>query len=522
MAEPRKTEAIIESAIVSLILRDKGTRLGCELWRASGLIVKTKHFDQPVVLTTASTLPDSYHSVHATVYFNPPDEHSEALSTTLAPAKFFVSSAMNNVVENFTNIERKNTIQALYTFCSLSTELPPHVEAFDIDTFVPVVAGAHVLAWGSKPMSGVVRAVHQGEIEFSPDPTVDESLPNGAPVFMNINGDISLIGLHLGHTYDSDREKAEDGGLELNFLSRGEWRHRICHMETILQHLDYSMKAIKAMKGEEREKMETFLGKGNFRRDRINASLEVLDEIIAHPSKPPPEIFSTEDAELLATQAQGKGFEVVLTLMRVYRDDDVQLHSLEALFKLLTQGRQACAQAVAKAGGCELVALALQRNLHNTNLVAGASKCISLLAERRDVNLRFLRCDVSTPLITGLRLASQHGSHHLEAQRWGLSAVAVLARNGLHKERMFAVGLCEIIPDLLANHPEVINDLDLQISGLSCILELSSESMDTAGSSILDAGLMASLRKVRSGKVGKTTEWKELATVVLSKLDWEG
>jgi hypothetical protein len=121
----------------------------------------------------------------------------------------------------------------------------------------------------------------------------------------------------------------------------------------------------------------------------------------------------------------------------------------------------------------------------------------------------------------GLRLASEHGASHIEAQRWGLSAVAVLCRNGLHKERMFANGVGEIIPSMLSNHPEVITDLDLQIRGLCCIMELTSTSVETAGSCILDAGLMAALRKVQSGSVGKQQEWRDMADVVLASLDWE-
>lgn len=339
---------------------------------------------------------------------------------------------------------------------------------------------------------------------------------------MSVDKYTHLIGLHIEHTFNSNKERAEDGSLRLDFLSHGEWRHRLISIDVIALHLQYSMNTLQLMRGEERAKLETFLGKSNLRRDRINASLEVLDEIIANPANPPPEIFCTEDAELLATQAQGKGVDAVLTLMRVYRDDDVQFHCLEALFKLLTHGRHECSQVVAKGGGCELVALALQRNVHKAELVESAAKCISLLAERRDISLRFLRCDISTTLIAGLRVASEHGACHIGAQRWGLSAVAVLARNGLHKERMFVGGVGDIIPGLISNHPAVLTDLDLQVRGLCCIMELTSSSVESAGSSILDAGLMAALRKVQASSVGKQTEWKELSSVVLRNLDWEG
>lgn len=49
MSESRKND--VQSAVVTLVLHDKGTRLGCELWRASGLILKTKHYDEPILVS---------------------------------------------------------------------------------------------------------------------------------------------------------------------------------------------------------------------------------------------------------------------------------------------------------------------------------------------------------------------------------------------------------------------------------------------------------------------------------------
>ena len=80
------------------------------------------------------------------------------------------------------------------------------------------------------------------------------------------------------------------------------------------------------------------------------------------------------------------------------------------------------------------------------------------------------------------------GAFHREAQRWGLSAFAVLARNGSHRECLFVEGACSLIPGLLSNHPDVIADLELQLWGLNCVLEMASGSVDTAGEALLDAG----------------------------------
>jgi hypothetical protein len=60
--EVRKSDA--QSAVVSLILHDKGTRIGCELWRASGLIVKIPYFDEPVLVSSR------YHHSFFSLYFN--------------------------------------------------------------------------------------------------------------------------------------------------------------------------------------------------------------------------------------------------------------------------------------------------------------------------------------------------------------------------------------------------------------------------------------------------------------------
>lgn len=45
----RKSDA--QNAVVTVVLHDKGTRLGCELWRASGLVIITQHFDKPVLVS---------------------------------------------------------------------------------------------------------------------------------------------------------------------------------------------------------------------------------------------------------------------------------------------------------------------------------------------------------------------------------------------------------------------------------------------------------------------------------------
>ena len=80
------------------------------------------------------------------------------------------------------------------------------------------------------------------------------------------------------------------------------------------------------------------------------------------PTLPAPELFEEEDARVLAGQAAGHGLAAMLTVLRVYgTDGPLQRHGLEALARLVTDGRGGCdPRAVADLGGCEVVVLALQ------------------------------------------------------------------------------------------------------------------------------------------------------------------
>lgn len=59
-AEQLRRDLAIERSSVTVTLRDKGTRIGCELWTASGIIVIVN--DKPCVLALGPTVPDAYHA----------------------------------------------------------------------------------------------------------------------------------------------------------------------------------------------------------------------------------------------------------------------------------------------------------------------------------------------------------------------------------------------------------------------------------------------------------------------------
>jgi hypothetical protein len=347
-------------------------------------------------------------------------------------------------------------------------------------------------------------------------------LRNGCPVFQRSgNGDLVLVGLHHGHRVEYDDRAAEEAKTGLTFLSYGKWRHTVSRLEPAFRHLNAAAIVLARLAGEAKMTMDTFLGSVNARRDEIEASLKRLDHILANPSQAPPEIQNPGEAHLLSVQAEARGFEAVLVLLRLYKDETVQRFALEALARLLVDGRRCTSKDVTASGACELITLALQRYAFNADVVAAAAWNASLIAEQAESNRRFLQCDCGSALVAALRLSSEHGTYHSGAQRWGLSAISVLARNSRNKQSMIAEGICEIIPGLLANHNDVINDLELQMWGLYCILEICNRAVDTAGEAMLDAGLMASLRKVRKQSVGEEARWRELVAFVFSELDWQ-
>jgi hypothetical protein len=343
-------------------------------------------------------------------------------------------------------------------------------------------------------------------------------------VFAHGGGEDNLLlltALHEGHSTDIDAAAAEEAKDGLSLYSHGSWQHRCFRITPILHHLRNAAIVLARQAENTKEKMESYLGKGNARRERIQVSLEILHGILEDPSRPPPELFEAADAELLADQAQGHGATAVTTLLRIYRDEEVQRFSLGALARLLADGTKTSVPAVANLGGCELVTLALQRYGHNAHLVAEGARCLSLMATHAETSRRLARCEGASALVGALRGTSSHGNYHREAQRWGLGAVAVLARNGQHKGTMFAEGVCDLLPGLLFNHADVVADVEVQLWGLHAVLELCTDSVDTAGEALLDAGLLAAMRKVRKGPVGSEPEWKDLAAMVFDDLGWE-
>jgi hypothetical protein len=330
-----------------------------------------------------------------------------------------------------------------------------------------------------------------------------------------------LVGLHHGHRVECDEEAAEEAKTGIHYLSHGKWRHTAARLEPALRHLNAAAVVLARLADEAKMTMDTFLGSVNARREAIQASLLRLDQVLSDPSRVPPEIQNPGEAHLLCVQAEARGFEAVLLLLRVYKDETVQRFALEALARLLVDGQRCSSRDVTASGACELITLALQRYAFNADVVAAAAWNASLIAEQAESNRRFLQCDCGSALVAALRLSSEHGTFHSGAQRWGLSAMSVLARNTRNKQSMINEGVCDIVPGLLSNHNDVINDLELQIWGLHCILELCNKAVDTAGEAMIDAGLMSSLRKVRKQSVGEEPRWRELVSFVFSELDWE-
>ena len=355
-----------------------------------------------------------------------------------------------------------------------------------------------------------------------PGVQADCVLRNGCPVFKrNKDGGLVLVGLHQGYRVEYDHSAAEEAKSGINYLSHGKWRHVVIRLEPAFRHLNTAVVVLARIAGEAKMTSNALVGAANARRDAIEASWARLDYILTDTSQAPPEIQNAGEAHLLSVQAQTRGFEVVLILLRVYKDEAVQRFALEALARTLVDNRLCSPKDATAAGACELITLALQRYAFNADVVAAAAWNISVIAEQAESNRRFLQCDCGSALVGALRLSSEHGSYHLGAQRWGLSALTVLARNNLNKQIMINEGVCEIIPGLLSNHNDVINDLQLQIWGLYCVIEICNRSIDTAGEALLEAGLMASLRKVRKQSVGEEPRWRELVAFCFSELSWQ-
>jgi hypothetical protein len=539
-AEQKARDQQVESCAATVILFDKGTRLGCELWDGSGLIVRHPACDRPCFLSTGDAIPDAYHAAHAVVFLSPGD--SGSITVKLDAAHFFISTWKDPLIDDFPVEDKRSGRQANYCIVSLQdSPLPPHVAPLDLvansalvvshgDPLLVVQAPRTPEANSLVRLTGLVQRVKAGAITFASDPMTDGALRPGCPVFARAGGspesNLELAGIHLGHQSDvlaRSTSEEEERKVGVEFYSHGFWQHTILDMGTILRHYNNAVVVLNQRANVAQRELEAFVGKGNARRERIQECTEMLRLILANPDKPPPEVFEAEDAKSLSLLALGRGYEVVLTLLRVYRDGAVQRFALEALAKALTSGTEGCSPAsVAVGGGCELVSLSLQRYSVDPDLVAAACWCVTLLAEASDVSRRFLRCDGSSAMVSALRRNCEHGSSHVGAQRWGLSAISVLARNGMHRERMFSEGVSEVLPLMISNDPNVLEDLDLQLWGLHAIIELcSGPSAESAGEALLEAGVMDALLKVRKLSPGSVLAWKELSTIVFDELDWE-
>ena len=119
--------AAVRSA-VTVVLRDKGTQMGCELWRAGGVIVRHVHCSKPCLLTTSAAIPDAYHAGHATVYFSPHMDGSSAITEVvtvkLAHEEFMVvcNGQLDPVTAEFPIDERIAAKAANYCIIALVSQ----------------------------------------------------------------------------------------------------------------------------------------------------------------------------------------------------------------------------------------------------------------------------------------------------------------------------------------------------------------------------------------------------------------
>lgn len=97
--ERRALNAATASACCTVVLNDKGTRIGAELWVGGGIIVTHSLFPgRPCLLTTADLVPDAYHAAHATVHFN---GAAAPQTAKLASADFLVVSSDASLLDEF-------------------------------------------------------------------------------------------------------------------------------------------------------------------------------------------------------------------------------------------------------------------------------------------------------------------------------------------------------------------------------------------------------------------------------------
>lgn len=134
-----KIDSLALSAAVTFTLRDKGTRLGCELWTAAGVLVRHRFCDRPCLLTTARAMPDRFHANHATVTFAPSGPGEPGATAKLDPNVFMVATsskiAPDDLIDEFPSEHVAAARLANYSLVALDLEadqLPAHVRPAEL------------------------------------------------------------------------------------------------------------------------------------------------------------------------------------------------------------------------------------------------------------------------------------------------------------------------------------------------------------------------------------------------------
>lgn len=342
----------------------------------------------------------------------------------------------------------------------------------------------------------------------------------GCPVMLeHRDGSMELVGLHEGHRAEVDMAMAAEAKSGITFWNHGRWQHCVARLGPMRHHLTTACLILARREYEHRMAQEGAPNVAGARRLAQAISKGKLREVLLHEPDPPPEIMTDGEAQLIAVQAEGRGWEALLVLMRTYAADPVVLrYSLEALARRLEAKRNCSVAAVTEAGACDIIISTLQRHMKNSHLVAGACWCLTQLAERVETSREILRCQGSVILVNALRTASQYGTFHLRAQAWGLSCTGVLVQNLMHKEAMIDAGLCEIMPQMISNHTSIMEDVQLQIWAMQCMLELAEDSASVKAR-LVEAGVVEAFEKVGKNGMRKDPEWLDLLATTLRILE---
>ena len=237
------------------------------------------------------------------------------------------------------------------------------------------------------------------------------------------DGSLQLLGLHQGHRTDVSADAADEPSAGINFWSHGQWQHCAVRLGPMLVHLAQAQKILAKYAYEDNLAHSGQSAIAAPRRELQRVSMAKLEEILTARPEHPPEIQTNEEAQLLAIQAEARGFEALLIVISTYpAENSVIRHSLDALTRLLAAKSDCSVEAVTAAGGCELVVESLARFKANSDVISAAVWCLSLLAERAETSRYLLTCDLAPTLVDALRNCSEYGTFHYEAQAWGTVA----------------------------------------------------------------------------------------------------